>query len=89
MKQVPIIALTFALSLPMVGCAANPVEPSGATFVKSVISDRVGTMMAQGLREFSSLPSFYPESTESWVDQDAYNLYRGFLDRRAERLLGE
>lgn len=89
MKQVPIIALTFALSLPMVGCVANSVEPSGATFVKSVISDRVDTMMAQGLRELSSLPSFYPEGTESWVDQDAYNLYRGFLGRRAERLLGE
>lgn len=89
MKQVPIIALTFALSLPMVGCAANPVEPSGVTFVKSAISDRVNTMMAQGLREYSSLPSLYPESTESWVDQNAYNLYRGFLDRRAQRLLGE
>ena len=89
MKQMPIIALTFALSLPVVGCAANPVESSGATFVKSVISDRVNTMMAQGLRELSSLPSFYPESTESWVDQDAYNLYRGFLDRRAQRLLEE
>lgn len=89
MKQVPIVALTFALSLPMVGCAANPVEPSGATFVKSVISDRVDTMMAQGLRELSSLPSLYPENIESWVDQDAYNLYRGFLDRRAQRLLEE
>lgn len=89
MKQVPIIALTFAFSLPMVGCAANPVEPSGVTFVKSAISDRVNTMMAQGLREYSSLPSLYPESTESWVDQNAYNLYRGFLDRRAQRLLGE
>lgn len=89
MKRVSIVALTFALSLRMVGCAANPVEPSGVTFVKTVISDRVDMMMAQGLREFSSLPSFYPEGTESWVDQDAYNLYRGFLDRRAERLLGE
>lgn len=89
MKRVLIIALTFALSLPMVGCAANPVEPSGVTFVKSAISDRVGTMMAQGLREVSSLPSFYPKSTESWVDQDAYNLYRGFLDSRAQRLLEE
>lgn len=57
MKRVPIVALTFALSLPMVGCAANPVKPSGVTFVKTLISDRVNTMMAQGLRELSSLPS--------------------------------
>ncbi len=89
MKRVPIIALTFALSLPVVGCTANSVEPSGATFVKTAISDRVDTMMAEGLRELSSLPSFYPESTESWIDQDAYVVYSGILDRRAERLLGE
>lgn len=89
MKRVPIIALTFALSLPMVGCAANSVEPSGATFVKTAIFDRVDTMMAEGLRELSSLPSFYPESTESWVDQDAYVVYSGILDRRAERLMEE
>ena len=89
MRRVPIIALTFALSLPMAGCAANSVESSGTTFVKAAISDRVDTMMAEGLRELSSLPSFYPESTESWVDQDAYVVYSGILDRRAQRLLDE
>ncbi len=89
MRRVPIIALTFALSLPMVGCASNSVEPSRTTFVKTVVSDRVETMMAEGLRELSSLPSFYPESAESWIDQDAYVVYSGILDRRAERLLGE
>ncbi len=89
MRRVPIIALTFALSLPMAGCAANSVESSGTTFVKAAISDRVDTMMAEGLRELSSLPSFYPESTESWVDQDAYVVNSGILDRRAQRLLDE